>query len=149
MASIQLCTFTLDRFVFGVDVRQVQEVLRAQPMTRVPLASSLVRGLINLRGQIVTAFDMRERLGLAPRDPIEYPPMNVVLCRSEGAVALLVDDIGDVVEIDERKLERPPQTLRGAARDLVRAVVQTDDALLLVIDTAGATNELSSHEADL
>lgn len=138
MASIQMCTFTLDRYLFGVDVRQVQEVLRSQPMTRVPLAPSLVRGLINLRGQIVTAFDLRERLGL-PRREEGVEPVNVVLRRDDGAVALLVDDIGDVVEIDESKLERPPHTLRGPAAELVRRVVQMPGALLCVMDTARAT----------
>lgn len=138
MASIQMCTFTLDRYLFGVDVRQVQEVLRTQPMTRVPLAPSLVRGLINLRGQIVTAFDLRERLDLPKRDE-SAQPVNVVLRRDDGAVALLVDDIGDVVEIDEAKLERPPHTLRGPAAEVVRWVVQRPGALLCVMDTARAT----------
>jgi purine-binding chemotaxis protein CheW len=138
MASIQICTFTLDRYLFGVDVRQIQEVLRTQPMTRVPLAPSLVRGLINLRGQIVTAFDLRERLGLPKRGP-GAEPMNVVLRRDDGAVALLVDDIGDVVEIDESRLERPPHSLRGPAADLVRSVVQMPGALLCVMDTERAT----------
>ncbi len=138
MGSIQMCTFTLDRYLFGVDVRQVQEVLRSQPMTRVPLAPTLVRGLINLRGQIVTAFDLRERLGLKPRDP-DVLPMNVVLRKDEGPVALLVDDIGDVVELDESKLERPPSTLRGPAAELVRRVVQMPGALLCVMDTDRAT----------
>jgi purine-binding chemotaxis protein CheW len=137
MASIQMCTFTLDRYLFGVDVRQVQEVLRWQPMTRVPLAPSLVRGLINLRGQIVTAFDLRERLEL-PRRREDMQPVNVVLRRDDGAVALLVDDIGDVVEIDEAKLERPPHTLRGPAAEIVRWVVQRPGALLCVMDTARA-----------
>jgi purine-binding chemotaxis protein CheW len=107
-------------------------------MTSVPLAPSLVRGLINLRGQVVTAFDLRERIGLPKRSSGE-PPMNVVLRRDDGAVALLVDDIGDVVEIEESKLERPPHTLRGAAADLVRSVVQMPGALLSVIDTDRAT----------
>lgn len=138
MASIQMCTFTLDRYLFGVDVRQVQEVLRSQPMTRVPLAPSLVRGLINLRGQIVTAFDLRERLGL-PKREAGHEPMNVVLRRDDGAVALLVDDIGDVVEIEESRLERPPHSLRGPAADLVRGVVQMPGALLCVMDTERAT----------
>ena len=63
----QLCTFRLDDLSFGVPVEQVQEVLRCQPMTRVPLAPAVVRGLINLRGQIVTAFDLHRRLGLPER----------------------------------------------------------------------------------
>jgi purine-binding chemotaxis protein CheW len=138
MPSIQMCTFTLDRYLFGVDVRQVQEVLRSQPMTRVPLAPPLVRGLINLRGQIVTAFDLRERLGLPKRDA-DREPVNLVLRRDDGAVALLVDDIEDVVEMDENKLERPPHTFRGPAAELVRRVVQMPGALLCVMDTDLAT----------
>lgn len=138
MASIQMCTFALDRYLFGIDVRDVQEVLRSQPMTRVPLAPTLVRGLINLRGQIVTAFDLRERLGLPGRGP-DAMPMNVVLRKEDGAVALLVDDIGEVVEVDESKLERPPHTLRGPAAELVRRVVQMPGALLCVMDTQKVT----------
>lgn len=145
MASVQMCTFTLDRYLFGVDVRQVQEVLRFQAMTRVPLAPALVRGLINLRGQIVTALDLRERLGLPPREGAD--PLNVVLRREGDVVSLLVDDIGDVVEIDEDKLERPPPTLRGPVAEIVRAVVQMDGALLLVTDTRRATG--GGADADL
>ncbi|MFN7701645.1 MAG: chemotaxis protein CheW [Deltaproteobacteria bacterium] len=138
MASIQMCTFILDRYLFGVDVRQVQEVLRWQPMTRVPLAPGLVRGLINLRGQIVTAFDLRERLGLPHRED-GAQPVNVVLRRDDGAVALLVDDIGDVVDIEEATLERPPHTLRGPAAEVVKWVVQRPGSLLCVMDTARVT----------
>jgi purine-binding chemotaxis protein CheW len=69
----QYCTFHLDGLFFGVEVSQVQEVLRYQDMTRVPLAPPMVRGLINLRGQIVTAFDLRQRLGMPPRPADEMP----------------------------------------------------------------------------
>jgi purine-binding chemotaxis protein CheW len=65
----QLCTFRIDGLLFGVEITHVQEVLRAQPMTPVPLANAAVRGLINLRGQIVTALDLRHRLGLAALPP--------------------------------------------------------------------------------
>ena len=145
MASLQMCTFTLDRYLFGVDVRQVQEVLRAQAMTRVPLAPGIVRGLINLRGQIVTALDLRERLGLPRRDDVV--PLNVVLRRDGAVVSLLVDEIGDVVEIDEDRLEPPPSTLRGPVAEIVRAVVQMDGALLLVTDTRRATGADLEGEA--
>jgi purine-binding chemotaxis protein CheW len=148
MASIQICTFRLDRYVFGIDVRQVQEVLRPQTMTRVPLAPSLVRGLINLRGQIVTAFDLRERLGLPARSE-DAPSMNVVLDAQGGsAIALLVDDIGDVIEVEEARLERPPQTLRGPMAEVVRSVVQLDKALLLVMDARHATRVSAGREGN-
>src|SRR5512147_1217078 len=108
----QVATFLLDGLFFGVDVRRVQEVIRYQPMTRVPLAPDVVSGVINLRGQIVTAIDARRRLGLRER-PAGTLPMNVVLRTDDGAVSLLVDEIGDVLEVTEECVEPPLETLRG------------------------------------
>ncbi len=96
METQQFCTFKLDELVFGVDVRLVQEVIKYQAMTEVPLASKVVRGLINLRGQIVTAIDLRRRLELKD-SPSDRPPMNVVIRTDDEAVSLLVDEIGDVI----------------------------------------------------
>lgn len=132
--TTQYCTFYVDGLFFGVDVLRVQEVIRYQEMTRVPLASSVVSGLINLRGQIVTAIDLRRRLVLRDR-PADQLPMNVVVRTDDGAVSLLVDEIGDVLEVDESTYERPPETLTGVARQLVRAVYKLKDRLLLIIDT--------------
>ncbi len=101
----QLCTFYLDGHYFGLDVLAVQEIIRGQEMTRVPLAPPVVRGLINLRGQIVTALDLRRRLELSDR-PADQEPVNVVVHTDDGAVSLLVDEIGDVVEVSETAFER-------------------------------------------
>ncbi|MDH5491662.1 MAG: chemotaxis protein CheW [Myxococcales bacterium] len=133
----QYCTFHLDGLYFGVQVEMVQEVIRYQEMTPVPLASPVVRGLINLRGQIVTALDMRRRLEMPDREDGELP-MNVVLRTDEGALSLLVDEIGDVIEVDEESFESPPATLRGRARDLVRGVHKLEGELLLILDTEQA-----------
>lgn len=130
----QLCTFFVDDLYFGIEVTRVQEVIRFQEMTRVPLAPRVVRGLINLRGQIVTAMDMRRILGVRERPP-EALPMNVVIRTADGPLSLLVDDIGDVLEVDETTVERPPQTVRHSARQLVRAVYKLPSRLLLLLDT--------------
>lgn len=135
----QYCTFTLNGLLFGVDVSTVQEVIRFQEMTEVPLAHRVVKGLINLRGQIVTALDLRRRLDLPERDPNEKP-MNIVVRTEEGAVSFLVDDIGDVVEVDGSLFERPPETMRGAARSLIQGAHKLDRRLLLVLDTARAAH---------
>jgi purine-binding chemotaxis protein CheW len=141
MASRSLCTFHLDGLYLGVDVRQVQEVLRYQRMTRAPLAPPVVRGLINLRGQIVTALDLRQRLGLGAAEA--RLPMNVVVRAADATVSLLVDDIGDVADVDESLFERPPETLKGAARALIRGAYKLQGRLLLelnaeeVLDCAG------------
>ena len=141
VAERQFCTFYVEGLCFGIGVREVQEVIRYQEMTRVPLAASVVRGLINLRGQIVTAIDLRRRLGVPDRgDDGESLPMNLVVRTDDGVVSLLVDEIGEVVEVDEDTFERPPPTLEGVARELVRGVYKREGSLLLVLDTARAVS---------
>ncbi len=132
-SSQQFCTFFLDGHFFGTPVPQVQEVIQYQAMTRVPLAPAVVSGLINLRGQIVTAIDLRRRLGFTDR-PAGQLPMNVVVRANDGAVSLLVDEIGDVIEVEEETLEGPPETLQGFAREAVRGVYKLPGQLLLVVD---------------
>ena len=133
----QYCTFYLDRLLFGVELQGVQEVIRTLGMTQVPLAPGVVSGLINLRGQIVTAVDLRKRLGLAPR-PADMLPMNVVIRSADGEVSLLVDEIGDVVEVDEASFEAPPETLPAALRAMIPGVHKLQNRLLLVLDTEKA-----------
>ncbi len=137
IASRQLCTFFLDGHLYGVDAQTVQEVIRYQEMTRVPMAPPAVSGLINLRGQIVTAIDLRTRLGLTPR-PADKLPMNVVVCSDDGAVSLLVDQIGDVIEVDADNFETPPDTLHGPARELVQGAYKLDGRLLLLLQCEAA-----------
>jgi len=136
----QFCTFFVKDEFFGVPVQQVQEVIRYQEMTRVPLVSHVIRGLINLRGQIVMAVDLRRRLGLEDR-PESQLPLNVVVRTEDGAVSFLVDEIGDVLEVAEEKFERPPETLQGQAREMVRGVYKLQDRLMLVLDTQRAMSE--------
>lgn len=134
MASAQqFCTFFLDGHIFGTPVPKVQEVIQHQEMTLVPLAPEVVSGLINLRGQIVSAIDLRRRLGLPDRAPGQLP-MNVVVRTTDGAVSLLVDEIGDVIEVEEETLENPPETLQGFAREVVRGVYKLPGKLLLALD---------------
>jgi purine-binding chemotaxis protein CheW len=132
--SKQYSTFSLNGLFLGVEVRKVQEVIRYQEMTRVPLAPAMIEGLINLRGQIVTAIDLRRRLEL-PARPEGQLPMNVVVRVDDGAVSLLVDEIGDVVELQDEAYERPPETLKGVARELVTGVYKLKERLLLALDT--------------
>lgn len=130
----QFCTFQVENLFLGIAVQQVQEVFRFQHMTRVPLAPHAVHGLINLRGQIVTAVDLRTRLGLPPRSS-DRPPMNVVVRTDDGAITLLVDEIGDVQEVQAESFERPPETLKGELRSLILGTYKLPDRLLLVLDT--------------
>lgn len=130
---LQLCTFSIDGVLFGVDVMNVQEVIRHQEMTPVPLAPAAVRGLINLRGQIVTAIDMRTRLGLG-RSAANAAPMNVVIDTEEGIMSLLVDEIGEVLEVEREVYETAPETMNAAFRELVPGVFKLEERLLLLLD---------------
>ena len=132
-AERQYCTFFVEDHYFGLDVLRVQEIIRYQEMTRVPLAPPVVRGLINLRGQIVTAIDLRRRLGLSDR-PEGQLPVNVIVQTDDGAVSLLVDEIGDVLDVEEKLFEPPPQTLQGTARELIRGAYKLNDRLMLLLD---------------
>ena len=133
MSSRLYATFALEDMLFGVDATDVQEVLRGQKLTRVPLAPGEVSGLMNLRGQIVVTLDMRTRLGLRPLAE-DRSPINVVLRTDHGPLAVIADEVGDVFEADDADLEPVPQTLNGPTRDLVSAVHKLEDRLLLVLD---------------
>ena len=126
--TLQFCTFYLDKVLFGVELRGVQEVIQQVELTDVPLAPAVVGGLINLRGQIVTAIDLRRRLEL-PERPDDIRPVNVVVRTGDGAVSLLVDEIGDVIEVDESTFELPPETLLDLHMGSVSIAINKDGVL--------------------
>jgi purine-binding chemotaxis protein CheW len=131
--TLQFCTFYLDRVLFGVELQGVQEVIQRLELTDVPLAPGVVEGLMNLRGQIVTAIDLRRRLEL-PARPERMTPMNVVVRSGEEAVSLLVDEIGDVVEVEPDTFEPPPETLQGKIRTVILGVHKLEKQLMHVLD---------------
>jgi len=137
--SRQFCTLYLAEHRFGVPVERVQEVIAAQTMTPVPLAHPVIGGLINLRGQIVTAIDLRARLDFDARLD-DTVPMNVVVQTPTGVVSLLVDGIGDVVDVEETIYEQPPETLTGVAKELILGVYKFDGHLVLELDVDAAVD---------
>jgi purine-binding chemotaxis protein CheW len=145
----RFATFTVSDMFFGIDVLNVQEVLRRQEMTHIPLAPDVIAGLINLRGQIVPAINMRRRLGLPARGQDENS-MNVVARTQDGPVSLLVDEIGDVLDVDAGSFEPAPENLSEQARDLIRGIYKLKDRLMLVLDTertAGVAAEVAGAVA--
>ena len=114
-------------------MEKVQEILRFQEMTIVPLAPPVVSGLINLRGQIVTAINLRRRLDLKDCST-EQLPLNIIVRTSDETASLLVDEIGDVLEVSEEDFELPPDTLTGRVRHLLRGAYKLQDQLLLFLD---------------
>jgi purine-binding chemotaxis protein CheW len=137
--SRQFCTFMLQGLLLGIEVDAVQEVIRSQPLTPVPLSPPEVAGLINLRGQIVAAIDLRQRLGLAAGKD-DTPVANIVIRTPDGPVSLLVEEIGDVAEVDEAAIEPVPDTTNECTRALVYGVYPLQDRLLLLLDGARAVS---------
>ena len=126
------CTFYLENYYFGIEVEQVQEIIRFQEITPVALAPEVVKGLINLRGQIVTAVDLRRLLELPDRAEEEIP-MNIVVRTPVGAFSLLADRIGDVLELSDDNFESPPDNLGGMARELIQRAYKLEGRLLLTM----------------
>jgi purine-binding chemotaxis protein CheW len=148
MTSRQYATFEVDNQLFGLDVADVQEVLSHGGYTPVPLAPPAIGGLFNLRGQVIAAVDLRVQLGLAARDT-SRPAMNVIVRTEEESVSLLVDRIGEVIEVSDSIFEPPPDTLTGPARHLISGTFKLEGRLLLALNTARAVNttdKLSSEE---
>ena len=129
----QYCTFELGPLLLGIEAHRVQEVLRFQPVTPVPLAPDFVHGLMNLRGQIVLVVDLCKKLGSV--DGVRNPrPINVLTQTQSGVVSLLADRIGDVVEADPLDFDAVPDTLQGPAREIVAAALRLPERLLLLLN---------------
>lgn len=119
--------------MFGIDTVTVQEILPYQAVTPVPLAPAHVKGLINLRGQIVTVLDLRRCLDF-DRLQDEVSSMNLLVNSDEGTMSLLVDQIGNVVDIPSERLAPPPGIVRGVAAQYIQHVCQLEEDVLIVLD---------------
>jgi purine-binding chemotaxis protein CheW len=130
----QYATFRLENLYLGIGVLEVQEVLRDQRLTPVPLAPEAVAGLINLRGQIVPELDLRRVLQL-PSAPGNGGGYSVVIRTEQGPVSLRVDEIDDVLELDDFSFEPTPQNLDGTLKNMLLGIHKLNQRLLLILDT--------------
>jgi len=140
-----LATFWVGPAHLAIDAHYVQEVLVNQPMVRVPKTEPSIRGLINLRGQVVTAIDLAHRLGISqPED--RNPPFCVVVRTEDGPVSLLVDSVGGVLSTEDLRCDPPPDTLDEEMQYLVTGVHQLQGDLLLVLDVTRATEVRATND---
>jgi purine-binding chemotaxis protein CheW len=128
-------TMYIEGQLFGIPVLTVQDVLGPQKITRIPLAPREVAGSLNLRGRIVTAIDVRLRLGL-PRRSEEKQGMSVVVDMGGELYSLMVDQVGEVLSLPEAKFERNPPTLDPMWREFSAGIYRLEDKLLVVLDVA-------------
>ena len=143
-SSTQYCTFYVNSHLFGVEVLEVQEVIRGLQVTEVPLALTMIGGLINLRGQIVTVIDLRQRLQLPAQVETIEDPMNVVVHSGDEITSLLVHDIGDVIDVDVDQYEEVPCDLGYAVSSLITGAYKLDGKLMLVLDIDRVVN-IAAH----
>ncbi len=130
MKSRQFVTFGIDDYLLGIDILKVREINRVLDITPVQHARTYVRGLINLRGQTVTVFDLGRRLGLALRK-IAEESHNIIL--KNDAVGLLVDSIRDVVVAQDDEIEQPPANVGGIEGKFIEGIVKLEKDLLLIL----------------
>lgn len=129
----QLVTMTVDGQLFGIPILRVQDIVEPRQITPVPLATSAVAGVLNLRGRIVTVIDLRVCLGAPPTD-LSTQPMSVTVENKGDLYTILVDSIGDVRSLPRRNLDKSPNTLDARMRRLCSGVYRLQDDLLAVLD---------------
>ncbi len=128
----QFVTFTIGGQICGIPILQVRDVLGPQKITPIPLAPSEVAGSLNLRGRIVTSVDLRVRLGL-PRSDVQ-DRMSIVVEHHGDLYSLIIDSIGEILELSSEVLERAPPTLDASWSSFSKGIYQLDVGLLLVLD---------------
>jgi len=129
----EFVTIRLAGQLLGIPVLSVHDVLNAQKITRIPLAPAWVAGVLNLRGRIVTAINLRERLGFRPRDD-GGRDMSVVIEYRGEPYSLQIDSIGEVLNLEGETLEKNPVTLDQRWRDVSRGIFRLESELLAILD---------------
>lgn len=138
-------TFLIDETLLGVDITLVQEINEDPTVTRVPLVKDYVKGIMNLRGQIITIIDLRRKMGFDSSHPAEGQYGVVIVNWHNEQIGLMFDRVGDVIEASETAIETPPSNIRGAKGDFFQGVLYTGKSrivALLNIDSA-LTDETS------
>lgn len=126
-------TLKVDGQTLGIPVLAVHDVLNAQQITAIPLAPDWVAGVLNLRGKIVTAINLRRRLGLPPLEG-DKKSMSVVVEHREEPYSLQIDSVGEVLSLDDQLFEKNPVTLDPRWREVSRGIYRLDGELLPILD---------------
>ncbi len=128
----QLISFAISDEDYGVDIQTVKEVIRHREITRLPKAPAFVKGVINLRGDIIPIIDLRERFGM---DQQEYTNMTrVIVVEVEGrSVGMVVDSVSHVIRIEEGQIEPPPPCVGKKSEEYIRGVGKVDEKLIVLL----------------
>ena len=132
ITTTQLCGFKIKGDYYAIPVLEVQEVIKPQKLTQVPLAQSYVKGLINLRGQIVTSLSLRELFKMEEAQTNDH--MNIIVSNDDSLYALTVDEILDVIEVEEQSFEESPETISETVRGFIKGVYKLEKKLIILLD---------------
>lgn len=131
--TVELATFFVGDALCGMDILKVQEINKLIDMTKVPQAPEYVLGILNLRGEIVTVIDLGKKLGLKSTD-LNDKTRNVIVNSNEEHIGLMVEQIGDVVQAEWEKVEKPPANLCGVQGKFFTGVYKTEGRLVGILD---------------
>ncbi|GBE11590.1 chemotaxis protein CheW [bacterium BMS3Bbin12] len=131
---VRWVTFHLDEETYGINVMQVQEVLRYTEIAPVPGAPAYVLGIINLRGNVVTVVDTRARFGLAPREVDDATRIVIIEVINGQVVGILVDRVSEVVDLPMSAMEAAPNVGTDEGARFIQGVASRDDRLLILVD---------------
>ena len=128
----QYCGFKIGDEEYGIPVMEVQEVIKPQVVTPIPLSSEFIRGLINLRGQIVSCISLRRLFG--QEDNLEKDHMNIIVRGEEGLFSLVVDEVTDIIDIQNDDVEKAPDTINPSLKKYVDKIYKRDNGLVILLD---------------
>ncbi|MBN2140084.1 MAG: chemotaxis protein CheW [Desulfovibrionaceae bacterium] len=138
---MQLVTFSIGDEEFGVDILQVQEIIRTMEITKVPKAPDFVEGVINLRGKVIPIIDLRKRFGMETRKHDKHTRI-IVIEINNTIVGFVVDSVSEVLRIPANTVEPPPPVVSGIESEYISGVGKLTDKLLILLDL----NKLLSGE---
>jgi purine-binding chemotaxis protein CheW len=132
---VDLTTFNIGNACCGINILRVLEINKLTEVTRVPLAPDYVKGILNLRGQVITVVDVGKRLGL----PSQYEPKNrrnIIVHFDNESIGLLVDSIGDVFRVENENIEKPPANVIGIQGRFFEGVLKSEKQLISILNLA-------------
>ncbi len=145
-AKQDFVTVSIESQLFGIPVLMVQDILSPQKITPVPLAPPAIEGSLNLRGRIVTAVNVRTKLGLPPSEK-KTNPMNVVVESGGELYSLMVDSVGEVLSLPDDQFEANPATLDEVWREVSLGIYRLDGQLLVVLNVSALLEFGKSNSA--
>jgi len=138
--KIEIATFYVGEALCGIDILSIQEINKQTEVTVVPQSPEYVKGVLNLRGRIVTVIDLGEKIGLSPIS-MSKDNRNVIVDSHDEHIGLLVEKISDVMTAEETKIEAPPANIGGIQGKYFSGVFKTETSLVGILDIGKALQE--------